>query len=172
MNNTGKSSDAGSRCSGHNSGESSYEGARNMATERDRKKSRHGKSSDSTTTGKKSAREPSPCLNTKKYAGEKLFLSDCPQTGKDEAIVLFSAHKKKKDVDKKKENVIKLGKNRAKADDRDGQTAYLTAENLGVEVTVLEDTGSYFSAIPCSAVMNARKLTSLSSSRYFRCVSC
>jgi hypothetical protein len=52
-------------------------------------------------------------------------------------------------------------KNRAKAVDRDGQTAYLTAENLRVEVTVLEDTGSYYSAIPCSAVMNARNLTSL-----------
>jgi hypothetical protein len=79
-----------------------------MATERDRKKSGHEKSSDSTTTGKQSAREPPQCFKTKKCAGEKHFLSDCPHTVKDEAIVLFSAHKKKKDVDEKKENFITL----------------------------------------------------------------
>jgi hypothetical protein len=43
------------------------------------------------------------------------------------------------------------------ADIRDGQTAYLTAENLGVKVTVLADTGSDYSAIPQSAVEDARK---------------
>jgi hypothetical protein len=43
-------------------------------------------------------------------------------------------------------------------ENRDGQTAYLTADNLGVKVTVLADTGSDFSAIPRSAVEDARKL--------------
>jgi hypothetical protein len=42
-------------------------------------------------------------------------------------------------------------------DNRDGQTAYLTAENLGVKVTVLADTGSDYSAIPRSAAEDARK---------------
>jgi hypothetical protein len=50
-----------------------------------------------------------------------------------------------------------LGNNGAKADKRDGQTAYLTAQNLGVKVTVLADTGSDFSAIRRSAVDDARK---------------
>jgi hypothetical protein len=42
-------------------------------------------------------------------------------------------------------------------DNRDSQTAYLTAENLGVKVTVLADTGSDYSAIPRSAEEDARK---------------
>jgi hypothetical protein len=50
-----------------------------------------------------------------------------------------------------------LGKNGATADSRDGQTAYLTAENLGVKVTVLADTGSDYSDIPRSAVKDERK---------------
>jgi signal recognition particle GTPase len=50
-----------------------------------------------------------------------------------------------------------LGNNRATDDTRDGQTAYLTAENLGVRVTVLTDTGSDYSAIARSAVEDARK---------------
>jgi hypothetical protein len=50
-----------------------------------------------------------------------------------------------------------LGNNRATTDNRDGQTVYPTAKNLGVKVTVLEDTGSDFSAIPRSAVEDARK---------------
>jgi hypothetical protein len=50
-----------------------------------------------------------------------------------------------------------LGNNGATSENRDGQTAYLTAENLGVKVTVLADTGSYYSAIPRSAVEDARK---------------
>jgi hypothetical protein len=50
-----------------------------------------------------------------------------------------------------------LGNNRATADNRDGQTVYLTAENLGVNVTVLTDTGSDYSAIARSAVEDARK---------------
>jgi hypothetical protein len=47
--------------------------------------------------------------------------------------------------------------NRATDNNRDGQTAYLTAENLGVKITVLADTGSYYFAIPRSAVDDARK---------------
>jgi hypothetical protein len=74
-------------------------------------------------------------------------LSDCPHTGKDVAIVLLSEHKKKRDADKKRANYKTLGKNRATTENRDGQTAYLTAENLGVKVTVLADTGSYYSDI-------------------------
>jgi hypothetical protein len=64
---------------------------------------------DSTGTGKQSARELPPCLNTKKCAGEKHYLSDCPHTGKDENIVLLSEYKKKRDVDKKKESFKTLG---------------------------------------------------------------
>jgi hypothetical protein len=83
--NTCKGNDAGSRSSGHNAGGSSHEGASNKASDRDRTNSRHGRSSESTSTGKQSAREPPPCLNTKKSAGEKHYLSDCLHTGKDEA---------------------------------------------------------------------------------------
>jgi hypothetical protein len=73
LKNTGKISDAGSRSSGHNSTGSAYESGRNKAADRDRKKASHGRSSDSTVTEKQSAREPLPCLNTKKCAGEKHF---------------------------------------------------------------------------------------------------
>jgi hypothetical protein len=104
-----------------------------------------------------SARESPPCLNTKKCAGEKHYLSDVPHTGRDEAMVLLSEYKKKRDADKKKANFKTLGNNRATSENRGGQTAYLTAENLGVKVTVLADTGSDFSAIPRSAVEDARK---------------
>jgi hypothetical protein len=90
MNNSGKSSDSGSRSSGHNSGESSFGVGSNKAPDRDRTKTGHGRPSDSTGTGKKSALEPSPCLNTKKNAGKKHYLSDCPHTEKDEDIVLLS----------------------------------------------------------------------------------
>jgi hypothetical protein len=50
-----------------------------------------------------------------------------------------------------------LGNSGATSDNKDGQTAYLTAENLGVKVTVLVNTGSDYSAIPRSAVEDARK---------------
>jgi hypothetical protein len=50
---------------------------------------------DSIGTRKQSTREPPPCLNTKMCAGETQYLSDCPHTGKNEAIILFSAYKKK-----------------------------------------------------------------------------
>jgi hypothetical protein len=104
MKNTGKGSDAGSRSSGNNSGGSAYGGGTNKASDRDRTKSRHGRSLDSTGTVKQSTREPPPCLNTKKCAGEKHYLSDCPHTGKDEDMVLLSEYKKKRDADKKKAN--------------------------------------------------------------------
>jgi hypothetical protein len=75
-----------------------------MASDRDRTKSGHRRSSDSTGTGKQSSREPPPCLNTKKCAGEKHYLSDCLHTGKDEAMTLLSEYKKKRDADKKMAN--------------------------------------------------------------------
>jgi hypothetical protein len=82
MMNTVKSSNAGSHRSGHNSGRSSHEGASSKASDRDRTKSGHGRSSDSTGTAKQSAREPPPCLNAQKCAGEKDYLYDCPYTGR------------------------------------------------------------------------------------------
>jgi hypothetical protein len=157
MKNSGKESDAGSRSSGHNSGGSSHGGASNKASDRERTKSGHARSLYSTGTGKQYAQEPPPCLNKKKCAGEKHYLSDCPHTERDEAIVLLSEYKKKRGADKKKANFKTLGNNRATDDNRDGQTAYLMAENLGVKVTVLADTGSDCSAIPRSAVEDARK---------------
>jgi hypothetical protein len=105
-------------------------------------------------------------------------LSDCLHTGKDEAIVLLSEYKmkknadKEKDADKKKANFNTLENSEATADNRDGQTAYLTAENLGVKVTVLADTGSDYSVILCSAVESARKHGFLSRSRCCRSPSC
>jgi hypothetical protein len=69
----------------------------------------------------------------------------------------LSEYKKKRDADKKKANFKTLGNNGATTENKDGQTAYLTAENLGFKVTVLADTGSDYSAIPRSAVKNARK---------------
>jgi hypothetical protein len=155
--NNGKDNDAGSRSSGNNAGGRSHGGASNKASDRDRTKSGYGRSSESTGTGKQPAREPPPCLNTKTFAGEKHFLSDYPHTGKDEAMALLSEYKKKRDADKKKANLKTLGNNGAMSEIRDGQTAYLTAENLGLKVTVLADTGSDFSAIPSSAVEDARK---------------
>jgi hypothetical protein len=155
--NNGKINDAGSLSSGHNAGGSSHGGASNKAFDRDRTKSGHGRSSESTSTGKQSAREPPSCLNTKKCAGEKHYLSDCPHTGRDENMVLLSEYKKKRDADKKKANFKTLGNNEATSENRDGQTAYLTATNLGVKVTVLTDTGSDYFAIPRSAVDDARK---------------
>jgi hypothetical protein len=114
MRNNGKGNDAGSRSSAHNAERSSRGGASNKASDRDRTKSGHGRSSESTSTGKQSAREPPPCLNTKKRAGEKHFLSDCPHTGKDdEAMALLSEYKKKRDADKKKANFKTLGNNGA-----------------------------------------------------------
>jgi hypothetical protein len=72
-------------------------------------------------------------------------------------MALLSEYKKKRDADKKKAIFKTLGNNGAMSENRVGQTAYLTAENLGVKVTVLADTGSDYSAIPRSAVKDARK---------------
>jgi hypothetical protein len=58
---------------------------------------------------------------------------------------------------KKKTNFKTLSNNGKTADNRHGQTAYLTKENLGVKVTVLADTGSDYSAVPRSNVEDARK---------------
>jgi hypothetical protein len=168
MKNNGKGNDAGSRSSGHNSEGRSYGGASNKASDRDRTKSGHGRSPESTGTGKQSAREPPPCLNTKECAVEQHYLFDCPHTGKDEAIVLLSEYKKKRDDDKKKANFKTLGDNKSTAKNRDGQTAYLTAENLEGKVTVLADTGSDY----CAAVLwrTQGSVDSLSRSRC--CPSC
>jgi hypothetical protein len=83
----------------------------------------------------------------------------CPTvlTLQNEAIVLLSEYKKKRDADKKEANFKTLGNNEATSDIRDGRTAYLTAENLGVKVTVLTDTGSDCSYVPRSAVKDSRK---------------
>jgi hypothetical protein len=150
--NNGKGKEPGSQSSGHNYEGISHRVASNKASDSNRTKSGYGRSSDSTDTGKQSAREPPPCLNTKKCADEKHYLSDCPHSGRYEAIVLLFEYKKKRDADKKKANFKTLGNNKATDDNKDGQTAYLTAENLGVKVTVLADTGSDYSAIPRSAV--------------------
>jgi hypothetical protein len=69
----------------------------------------------------------------------------------------LSEYKKKRDAGKKKAGFKTLDNNGASADSRDGQTAYLTAGNLGVKVTVLADTGSYRFAVPRSAVKDSRK---------------
>jgi hypothetical protein len=72
-------------------------------------------------------------------------------------MVLLSEYTKKRDAEKKKANFKTLGNNWATSEIRDGQTAYLTAENLGVKVKVSANTGSDFSAIPRSTVEDARK---------------
>jgi hypothetical protein len=172
MKNTGKNSDAGSRSSGHNSGESAYGGSSNKASGRDRTKSGHERSSDSTGSKKQSAREPSPCLNTKKCAGEKHYLSDCRHTGKNEAMVLLSEYKKKRDADKKKENFKTLVNNRATSDNRDGQTAYLTAENLGVKVTFRQTQALTTPLYRAVLWRTQESLASLSKSRCCRSPSC
>jgi hypothetical protein len=93
--------------------------------------------------------------------GREALLVRLSSTGNDKAIVLLSEYKKKRDADKKKANFKTLDNNGATADNRDGQTAYLTAENLGVKVTVLADTGSDYSAIPRSAVRTQGSVASL-----------
>jgi hypothetical protein len=70
---------------------------------------------------------------------------------------VLSEYKKKRYADKEKAKFKTSDNNRATDDNRDGQTAYLTAENLGVKVMVLADTGSEYYAIPRSAVEDARK---------------
>jgi hypothetical protein len=116
MKNIGKSSDAGSRSSGQNSGGSAYGGGRNKASDRDRMRSGHGRSSGSTGIGYQSAREPPACLNTTKCACEKNFLSDFLLTEKDKAIVPFVEYKKKRDAVKKQASLKIFGNNGATAD--------------------------------------------------------
>jgi hypothetical protein len=64
---------------------------------------------------------------------------------------------KKRDADKKKAKFETFSNNGATADNKDGHIAYLTAENLGVKVTALADTGSDHSAIQRSALEDTRK---------------
>jgi hypothetical protein len=92
-NNMAKIPNVGGRRSGHKPRGILYGGSGNKASDRDRTKSGHGRSWDSTGTGKQSGRENSPCLNTEKCLGEKHYLS-CPHTGKDEAIVVLYEYKK------------------------------------------------------------------------------
>jgi hypothetical protein len=106
--NNGKGNDAGIRSSGHNAGGSSHGGARNKASDRDRTMSGHGRSPESTGTGKQSAREPPPCLNAKKCAGERHYLSDFPHTEKDEDIVPLSEYKKKRGMPTRRRRTLRL----------------------------------------------------------------
>jgi hypothetical protein len=70
MKNTGKDSDTGSRSSGHNSGGSAYRGGSNKVSDRDRTKSGHGRSSDS--TGFEKHRPGRRCLaSTRKSVRER-----------------------------------------------------------------------------------------------------
>jgi hypothetical protein len=71
--NNGKGNDAVSRSSGHHTGGSSHGGASNKASDRDNTRSGHGRSLESTGTGKQSVRESPPCLTTKKCAGESVL---------------------------------------------------------------------------------------------------
>jgi hypothetical protein len=73
---------------------------------------------------------------------------------------MLAEYKKERDADKKKSNLSTLRSNCAMADTRDGQISYLTSENLVVMVTVLADTGSGYSAIPRSAVMDQGSVSS------------
>jgi hypothetical protein len=85
------------------------------------------------------------------------YLSDCPLTSKDKANVMLNDYKNNGDADKKKEYLKTLDINGATAENKYGQTAYLTEENLEVEFTMLADTGSDFSAISRSPVEDASK---------------
>jgi hypothetical protein len=77
-----------------------------------------------------------------------------------------------KDADKKNANFKTLGNNGETSDNRDDQTAYLTAENLGVKVTVLADTGSDYSTIGAVLWRTQRSVASISRSRNCRSPSC
>jgi hypothetical protein len=56
-----------------------------------------------------------------------------------------------------KQTLRTFGSNGATADNTEDQTAYLTAENLGVKVTMRADTGSDYSDTPLISVKNARE---------------
>jgi hypothetical protein len=70
---------------------------------------------------------------------------------------MLAEYKKMRNADKKKANHKILDSKRSMPDNIDGHNEYLTAENLGVKVTVLAVTGSDYSAIPRSDVEDARK---------------
>jgi hypothetical protein len=93
--NSGKGCDAGGRSSGHNLGGRLSGGGSSKTSDRDQTLFGSGKSSDSRSTGNQSTREHLHCFNTKKCAGKKHYLSDCPHTRRDEAIVLLSEYKNK-----------------------------------------------------------------------------
>jgi hypothetical protein len=80
--------------------------------------------------------------------GREAQLSDCLHTRKHEAIFLLPEYKKERDCDKTKANFKNLGNNETTTDNRDVQTAFLTAWHLEVKVTVLADAGSDYSYIP------------------------
>jgi hypothetical protein len=69
--------------------------ATSLLTVTERSPDSYGRSSESTDPGKQSVREPPPCLNTKKCAGEKHYLSDCPHSGKDDTMYLLSSTRKR-----------------------------------------------------------------------------
>jgi hypothetical protein len=69
----------------------------------------------------------------------------------------LSEYKKNRDADKNKTNLKTLGNKGATADNRDCQISYLTAEKLGVKVTVLADTGSDYSSLPRNDAEYARR---------------
>jgi hypothetical protein len=125
---------------------------------RDQTKTGNGNSSDSSGTGR------SLCGSLRLFltqsAGGSIFLSDCLHTSKKKVIIMLAEYKKERDADKKKSNLSTLRSNCAMADTRDGQISYLTSENLVVMVTVLADTGSGYSAIPRSAVMDQGSVSS------------
>jgi hypothetical protein len=112
---------------------------------------------DLTDTEKQSAREPPSCLNTKNCDGEKHFFLTVPTLKNTRLLSSLSDYTKKRDADKKMANLKTLGYNRAKADNRDGQTSYIAANILGVKITVLAEKGLDYSDIPRSVVKNARK---------------
>jgi hypothetical protein len=69
----------------------------------------------------------------------------------------LSEYKKKREFEKRRRTLRLWATTERTSENRDGQAAYLTAENIGVKVTVLNDTGSDYSAISRSAVEDARK---------------
>jgi hypothetical protein len=89
----------------------------------------------------------------------------------EEAFVLWQ-NTIRSDAEKKKASVKKLDSNAAAADNRNGQTAPITAEILGAKVTVLADTGSDYPAVQRSALQDSRMIYPLSRWRCCRSQSC
>jgi hypothetical protein len=149
--NTGKSSDAGSRNSGHNAGRSSPAGASNKASDRDRTKSGQGRSSDSTGTGNQSAREPPPCLKKKQCAGEKHFCQTVLTLGRTKLLSCCKSTRRR-EMKTRRRRTSKLWATAERRMTTGMARPRISAENLEVKFTVLADTGSDYSAIPRSAV--------------------